>query len=64
MYKTANNDVMEKLEEQIFETVKERGSVEYSAAPVYAPPGDVIPTGVHIRAVGPGLHIDQTIINK
>ncbi|TSB17924.1 DNA/RNA non-specific endonuclease [Streptomyces benahoarensis] len=64
MYKTANNDVMEKLEEQIFETVRERGSVEYSAAPVYATPGDVIPTGIHIRAVGPGLHIDQTIINK
>ncbi|WP_052230039.1 DNA/RNA non-specific endonuclease [Streptomyces sp. CT34] len=64
MHKTANNEVMEKLEEQIYETVKQRGSVDYSAAPVYANPGDVIPTGVHVRAIGPGLHIDQTIINK
>ncbi|MFF4602033.1 DNA/RNA non-specific endonuclease [Streptomyces sp. NPDC001339] len=64
MYKTANNEVMEKLEEQIYETVKNRGSVEYSAAPVYANPGDVIASGVHVRAIGSGLHIDQTIINK
>ncbi|MFE7315675.1 DNA/RNA non-specific endonuclease [Streptomyces sp. NPDC057555] len=64
MHKTANNEVMEQLEEQIYETVKQRGSVEYSAAPVYANPGDVIPTGVHVKATGPGLHIDQTIINK
>ncbi|GAA2584301.1 MULTISPECIES: DNA/RNA non-specific endonuclease [Streptomyces] len=64
MHKTANNEVMEKLEEQIYETVKQRGSVEYSAAPAYRNPGDIIPAGVHVRAIGPGLHIDQTIINK
>ncbi|GCD47921.1 DNA/RNA non-specific endonuclease [Streptomyces paromomycinus] len=64
MYDKANNEVMEKLEERIYETVSKRGDVEYSASPVYARPDDIIPTGVHVRAVGPGLHIDQTIINK
>ncbi|MCE4948551.1 DNA/RNA non-specific endonuclease [Streptomyces sp. VTCC 41912] len=64
MYDTANNEVMEKLEERIYETVRDHGSVEYSATPVYRQPNDQVPAGVHIKATGPGLDIDQTIINK
>ncbi|MFG2865571.1 DNA/RNA non-specific endonuclease [Streptomyces sioyaensis] len=64
MYDKANNEVMENLEERIYETVSKRGSVDYSASPVYAHPSDIIPTGIHVKASGPGLHIDQTIINK
>ncbi|MEU9504028.1 DNA/RNA non-specific endonuclease [Streptomyces sp. NPDC048196] len=64
MYDKANNEVMEKLEQLIYETVRTRGPVEYSATPVYRNPDDLIPAGIHIKAIGPGLDIDQTVINQ
>ncbi|MBX7547444.1 MULTISPECIES: DNA/RNA non-specific endonuclease [Streptomyces] len=64
MYKTANNEVMEKLEEQIYKVVDAGHDVEYAATPVYRNPTDLIPSGVRITAKGGGLDIDQTIINK
>ncbi|MFF4283955.1 MULTISPECIES: DNA/RNA non-specific endonuclease [Streptomyces] len=64
MYEKANNVVMEKLEQLIAETVRTRGPVEYSATPVYRNPEDLIPAGIHIKAIGPGLDIDQTVINQ
>ncbi|WP_306320503.1 MULTISPECIES: DNA/RNA non-specific endonuclease [unclassified Streptomyces] len=64
MYDRANNEVMEQLESRIYDTVQTHGPVDYAATPVYARPDDLIPTGVHIRATGHGLDIDQTIINQ
>ncbi|MEV5736755.1 DNA/RNA non-specific endonuclease, partial [Streptomyces sp. NPDC052292] len=64
MYRTANNEVMEKLEEQIYKVVDAGHDVKYSATPLYRDPADVIPAGVRIVAKGGGLDIDQTIINK
>ncbi|MET8248217.1 DNA/RNA non-specific endonuclease [Streptomyces sp. NPDC005202] len=64
MYKTANNEVMEKLEEQIYKVVDAGHDVKYSATPLYKNPTDLIPAGVRIVAKGGGLDIDQTIINK
>ncbi|MFD7106750.1 WXG100-like domain-containing protein [Streptomyces celluloflavus] len=64
MYDKANNEAMKDIELQIYDTVKNKGPVDYSATPVYAHPGDLIPAGIHIEAAGSGLHINQTIINK
>ncbi|MFJ9131295.1 DNA/RNA non-specific endonuclease [Streptomyces sp. NPDC102340] len=64
IYDRANNEVMEHLESRIYDTVKTHGPVDYAATPVYAHPDDLIPTGVHIRASGHGLDINQTIINQ
>ncbi|KPI17156.1 hypothetical protein OK074_8247 [Actinobacteria bacterium OK074] len=64
MYKVANNNVMEKLEEQIYQVVDAGHDVKYSAMPVYRNPTDLIPAGVRVIAKGGGLDIDQTIINK
>ncbi|MGW1131606.1 DNA/RNA non-specific endonuclease [Streptomyces griseoluteus] len=64
MYSTANNEVMEKLEEQIYKVVDAGHDVAYSATPFYRNPTDLIPAGVRVVAKGGGLDIDQTIINK
>ncbi|MFD6025408.1 DNA/RNA non-specific endonuclease [Streptomyces griseoluteus] len=64
MYSTANNEVMEKLEEQIYKVVDAGHDVAYSATPIYRNPTDLIPAGVRVVAKGGGLDIDQTIINK
>lgn len=64
MYKTANNEVMEKLEERIYKVVDAGHDVKYSATPVYKNPSDLIASGVRVIAKGGGLDIDQTIINK
>ncbi|MEU7182480.1 MULTISPECIES: DNA/RNA non-specific endonuclease [Streptomyces] len=64
IYDKANNEAMKDIELQIYDTVKNKGPVDYSATPVYAHPGDLIPAGIHIEATGSGLHINQTIINK
>ncbi|MFK0295616.1 DNA/RNA non-specific endonuclease [Streptomyces sp. NPDC090442] len=64
MYDRANNEAMKDIELQIYDTVKNKGPVDYSATPIYAHPDDLIAAGIHIKATGAGLHIDQTIINK
>ncbi|MGW7465067.1 DNA/RNA non-specific endonuclease [Streptomyces xantholiticus] len=64
IYERANNEVMQKLESQIYDTVKAGHDVRYTATPVYADPSDIIPSGIHVTAKGGGLEIDQTIINK
>ncbi|MGW7356333.1 DNA/RNA non-specific endonuclease [Streptomyces sp. NPDC054802] len=64
IYERANNEVMQKLESQIYDTVKAGHDVRYTATPVYADPSDIIPSGIHVTAKGGGLDIDQTIINK
>ncbi|ANZ17443.1 DNA/RNA non-specific endonuclease [Streptomyces noursei] len=64
MYDKANNEAMKDIELQIYDTVKNKGPVDYFATPVYAHPGDLIPAGIHIEATGSGLNINQTIINK
>ncbi|MFB7630477.1 DNA/RNA non-specific endonuclease [Streptomyces sp. NPDC056149] len=64
MYDRANNEAMKDVELQIYDTVKNKGPVDYAATPVYAHPDDLIPAGIHIKATGSGMHINQTIINK
>ncbi|MFI7339376.1 DNA/RNA non-specific endonuclease [Streptomyces sp. NPDC050085] len=64
MYAKANNEVMEKLEERIYNVVDAGHPVKYTARPVYANANDLIPSGVRVTAKGGGLDIDQTIINK
>ncbi|MEU9012032.1 DNA/RNA non-specific endonuclease [Streptomyces sp. NPDC048479] len=64
MYDKANNEVMQKMEKQIYAAVDAGHDVKYLATPVYRNPSDLIPSGVHVVAKGGGLEIDQTIINK
>lgn len=64
MYQRANNEVMEKIESRIYDTVDSGHDVKYTATPVYANSSDIIPSGIHVTAKGGGLDINETIINK
>lgn len=64
MYDKANNEVMQKMEKQIYAVVDAGHDVKYLATPMYRNPSDLIPSGVHVVAKGGGLDIDQTIINQ